>query len=56
MSNPTPVNMVPLIERYMALGDEARALEWASKAVEKFPDSEKCSASFQNIRKMQLQK
>jgi len=52
---PTPVNMVSLIEKYMAVGEEAKALDWARQAVEKFPDSEKCSATYENIQKLRLQ-
>ena len=55
LGNPTPQNMVSLVERFMALGDEAKALEVARKAVEKFPDSEKVQTTFQNVRKVQLQ-
>lgn len=55
-TSPTPVNMVSLIEKYMAAGDEGKALEWARRAVEKFPDSEKCAATFENIQKMRLQR
>lgn len=55
-TSPTPVNMVSLIEKYMAAGDEAKALEWARRAVERFPDSEKCAATFENIQKMRLQR
>ena len=55
LANPTPQNMVSLIERYMAAGDEAKALEMARKAVEKFPNSEKVQTTFQNVRRLQLQ-
>ena len=55
LANPTPQNMVSLIERYMAAGDEAKALEVARKAVEKFPNSEKVQTTFQNVRRLQLQ-
>lgn len=55
LSNPTPMNMVSLVERYMAAGEEDKALETAKKAVEKFPNSEKCQSTFQNVRRMQLQ-
>jgi tetratricopeptide (TPR) repeat protein len=44
-ANPTPQNMVSLIERYMAAGDEAKALEMARKAIEKFPNSEKAQTT-----------
>jgi len=55
LANPTPQNMVSLVERYMAAGDDRKALEMARKAVEKFPDSEKVQVTFQNVRKLQLQ-
>lgn len=55
LANPTPHNMVSLVERYMAAGNEAKALEVARKAVEKFPDSEKCQTTYQNVRRLQLQ-
>jgi len=55
LANPTPQNMVSLIERYMAAADEAKALEMARKAVEKFPNSEKVQTTFQNVRRLQLQ-
>ena len=55
LANPTPQNMVSLIERYMAAGDEAKALEMARKSVEKFPNSEKVQTTFQNVRRIQLQ-
>ena len=55
LGNPTPQNMVSLAERYMAAGDEGKALDVARKAVEKFPDSEKCKITYQNVRKVQLQ-
>jgi tetratricopeptide (TPR) repeat protein len=55
LANPTPQNMVSLVERYMAAGKEDKALEVSRKAVEKFPDSEKCQTTYQNVRKLQLQ-
>ncbi len=55
LGNPTPQNLVSLVERYMAVGDEAKALDVARKAVDKFPDSEKVQTTFQNVRKIQLQ-
>src|SRR4029079_3003579 len=55
LANPTPQNMVSLIERYMAAGDEAKALEMARKSVEKFPNSEKVQTTYQNVRRIQLQ-
>src|SRR5258708_26054671 len=55
LANPTPQNMVSLIERYMAAADEAKALEMARKAVEKFPNSEKVQTTYQNVRRLQLQ-
>jgi tetratricopeptide (TPR) repeat protein len=55
LSNPTPQNMVSLVERYMAAADEGRALEVARKAVEKFPNSEKVQSTYQNVRRLQLQ-
>jgi len=55
LSNPTPQNLVLLVERYMAAGDDRKALEIARKAVEKFPDSEKVQNTFQNVRRLQLQ-
>lgn len=55
-NSPTPVNMVALIEKYMAVGDEAKALDLARRAVDKFPDSEKCAATYENIQKMRLQR
>jgi tetratricopeptide (TPR) repeat protein len=55
LANPTPQNLVALVERYMAAGDEGKAVEMARKAVEKFPDSEKCQSTFQNVRRLQLQ-
>ena len=55
LGNPTPQNMVALAERYMAAGDEDKALDVARKGVEKFPDSEKCKITYQNVRKVQLQ-
>ncbi len=55
LANPTPQNMVSLVERYMAAGDDRKALDVAKKAVEKFPDSEKVQVTYQNVRKLQLQ-
>jgi tetratricopeptide (TPR) repeat protein len=55
LANPTPQNMVSLVERYMAAGDEAKALDMARKAVEKFPNSEKVQTTYQNVRRIQLQ-
>jgi tetratricopeptide (TPR) repeat protein/predicted regulator of Ras-like GTPase activity (Roadblock/LC7/MglB family) len=55
LANPTPQNMVSLVERYMAAGNEEKALEVARKAVEKFPDSEKCQTTYANVRRLQLQ-
>ena len=55
LANPTPQNMVSLIERYMAAGQEDKALEMARKACEKFPNSEKVQVTFQNVRRLQLQ-
>jgi tetratricopeptide (TPR) repeat protein len=55
LANPTPQNMVSLVERYMAVGDEGKALDVAKKAVEKFPNSEKVQTTFQNVRRLQLQ-
>jgi thioredoxin-like negative regulator of GroEL len=55
LANPTPQNMVSLIERYMAAGQEDRALEMAKKAGEKFPNSEKIQVTYQNVRRLQLQ-
>ncbi len=55
LANPTPQNMVSLVERYMAAGNEDKGLEMARKAVEKFPQSEKCQTTYQNVRKLQLQ-
>ncbi len=55
LSNPTPQNIVALVERYMAVGDERKALDMAKKAVDKFPDSEKCQTTYQNVRRLQLQ-
>ncbi len=55
LSNPTPQGMVTLVERYVAAGDEERALEIARRAVDRFPDNEKCQAAFENVRKLQLQ-
>ena len=55
LANPTPQNMVSLIERYMAAGQEDKALEMAKKACEKFPNSEKVQVTFQNVRRLQLQ-
>ncbi|MBI2933799.1 MAG: tetratricopeptide repeat protein [Planctomycetes bacterium] len=55
LSNPTPQNMVSLAENYARLGDWARAVEVARKAIEKFPDSEKCALTYQYVRKNQFQ-
>jgi tetratricopeptide (TPR) repeat protein len=55
LANPTPQNMASLVDRYMAAGDEAHALEMAKKAVEKFPNSEKVQHTYQNVRRVQLQ-
>ena len=55
LSNPTPQNMVSLAENYARLGDWSRAEEVAKKAVEKFPDSEKCALTFQYVRKNRFQ-
>ncbi len=55
LANPTPQNLVSLVERYMAAGDDRKALEMARKAVDKFPDSEKVQVTYQNVRKLQLQ-
>jgi len=55
LANPTPQNMVSLVERYMAAGNEGKALEVAKKAVDKFADSEKCQTTYQNVRRLQLQ-
>lgn len=54
LSNPTPQNMVSLAESYARLGDLRHALDVAKRAVEKFPDSEKCALTFQHIRKQQF--
>ncbi|MHC4607789.1 MAG: hypothetical protein ACYTAF_12820, partial [Planctomycetota bacterium] len=55
ISNPSPQNMVALVEKYIAAGDERRALDVAKRAIERFPDSEACVHSYQNVRKLQLQ-
>jgi tetratricopeptide (TPR) repeat protein len=55
LANPTPQNMVSLIERYMAAGSEEKAADVARKAVEKFPNSEKVQNTYQNVRRVQLQ-
>lgn len=55
ISNPTPQNMVALVERLIAAGQEDRALDFARKAVDRFPDSEQCNAVYQNVRRVQLQ-
>jgi tetratricopeptide (TPR) repeat protein len=55
LANPTPQNMVALIERYMAAGQGDKALDVARKAVEKFPNSEKVQTGYQNVRRLQLQ-
>jgi len=55
LANPTPQNMVSLIERYMAAADEAKALEMARKGVEKFQNSEKVQTTYQNVRSPQPQ-
>ena len=55
LANPTPQNMVSLVERYMAAGSEDRALEMAKKAVDRFPNSEKIQTTYQNVRRLQLQ-
>lgn len=55
MSHPTPANMVALAERYVAIGDEEKAVETARKAIEKFPGNEKCQGCYQTIRKNQLE-
>lgn len=55
LGNPTPQNMVSLVERYMASADEGHALEMARKAVERFPNSEKVQNTYQNVRRLQLQ-
>lgn len=54
--SPTPVNMVNLIEKYLATGQDDRALDMAKKAVDRFPDSEKCAAAYENIQRMRLQR
>lgn len=55
LSNPTPQNMVALAESYARMQDWAQAFEVAKRAVEKFPDSEKCALTFQYVRKTQFQ-
>lgn len=53
-ANPTPQNMVQLAESYAYLQDWQHALDWAKRAVERFPDSEKCALTYQTIRKQML--
>ncbi len=53
-ANPTPQNMVQLAESYARMQDWQHALEWARRAVEKFPDSEKCALTYQTIRKAEM--
>jgi lipopolysaccharide biosynthesis regulator YciM/predicted regulator of Ras-like GTPase activity (Roadblock/LC7/MglB family) len=55
LSNPTPQNMVALAESYARMQDWTQAFEVAKRAVEKFPDSEKCALTFQYVRKTQFQ-
>lgn len=55
LSNPTPQNMVGLAESYARLGDWSRAVDVAKKAIEKFPDSEKCALTYQLVRKNQFE-
>jgi len=55
LSNPTPQNMVALAETYARMQDWTRAFEVAKRAIEKFPDSEKCALTFQYVRKTQFQ-
>jgi tetratricopeptide (TPR) repeat protein len=55
LANPTPQNMVSLIERYMAAGSQDKAADVGRKAVEKFPNSEKVQNTYQNVRRVQLQ-
>ena len=56
LSNPTPQNMVQLAESYARLEEWARALDVAKRAIERFPDSEKCALTYQHISKVQLSK
>lgn len=55
LANPTPQNMVALAEAYARQQDWGRAFDVAKRAIEKFPDSEKCALTFQYIRKTQFQ-
>ena len=55
MAHPTPANMVALAERYMATGNEDKAVGTARKAIDKFPGNENCQSTFQNVRRVQLQ-
>ncbi len=55
LSNPTPKNMVVLVERLIAVGEDEKALDVARKAVGKFPDSEQCVLIYQNLKKIQFQ-
>jgi len=55
LSNPTPQNMVNLAESYARQGDYARAVDVAKKAIEKFPDSERCALTYQLVRKNQFE-
>jgi len=55
LSNPTPQNMVSLAENYARTGDWSHAEDVAKKAIEKFPDSEKCALTYQYVRKNRFQ-
>ena len=55
LSNPTPQNMVALAESFARMQKWEQAFEVAKRAVEKFPDSEKCALTYQYVRKTQFQ-
>ncbi|OGL43138.1 MAG: hypothetical protein A2W05_05065 [Candidatus Schekmanbacteria bacterium RBG_16_38_10] len=53
-SSPNPINMVTLIEKYIATGDIDNAIKVASDAINRFPDSEKVVTVYQNAKKVKL--
>jgi tetratricopeptide (TPR) repeat protein len=55
LSNPTPQNMVNLAETFARQGEWSRAVDVAKKAIEKFPDSERCALTYQLVRKNQFE-
>ncbi len=54
-TNPGPNSLAALAEKYLAYGEEARALDVAKQASGKYPDSERVQTTFQFIMRTHLQ-